>query len=236
MAVLPSELPIDSDPLAHRNLSCDIDITVAPFGMRHRFLSCLIEQDMNALPRDLRCRRIAGLLFHCLVTLLPDVVIYQRKGYKRNGDFYIPGDCHKNCEKSGNPDFSSVCHQFFFTEKPDCLGETFMLLLQDPIRKQLLIIPLQHGQPALENDRAAIETFVDEMYRAAGYLHAVIYCLLLGVQPGKAWEQCRMYIHYFSAKCVDNAGAEDAHIACKHEEIGIGLLHCQEKGAFIHLP
>ena len=82
-----AELPIDSDPLAHRNLSCDFDITVAPFRVHHRFLSCLFEQDMNALPRDLFSRRIAGFLFHCLVTLLPDVVIYQRKGYKRNGDF-----------------------------------------------------------------------------------------------------------------------------------------------------
>ena len=87
MAVLPAELPIDSDPLAHRNLSCDIDITIAPLRVSYGFLSCLLEQDMYALPRDLLCRRIAGFLFHCLVTLLPDVVIYQRKRYKRNGDF-----------------------------------------------------------------------------------------------------------------------------------------------------
>jgi hypothetical protein len=53
MAVLPAELPIDSDPLAHRNLSCDIDITIAPLRVRYGFLPCLFEQDMNALPRDL---------------------------------------------------------------------------------------------------------------------------------------------------------------------------------------
>jgi hypothetical protein len=87
VAVLPTERPVDSDPLAHCNLSCDIDITIAPLRVSYGFLSCLLEQDMYALPRDLLCRRIAGFLFHCLVTLLPDVVIYQRKGYKRNGDF-----------------------------------------------------------------------------------------------------------------------------------------------------
>jgi hypothetical protein len=87
MAVLAAELAIDSDPLAHRDLSCNSDITIAPLRVRYGFLSCLFEQDMNALSRDLLCRRIAGFLFHRLVTLLPDVVIYQRKGYKRNGDF-----------------------------------------------------------------------------------------------------------------------------------------------------
>jgi hypothetical protein len=31
MAVLPTELPINSNPLAHRNFSRDIDIAIAPF-------------------------------------------------------------------------------------------------------------------------------------------------------------------------------------------------------------
>jgi hypothetical protein len=67
MTVLATEIPVNSDPLAHRNPSCDIDITVAPFWMCTKFLLCLFKQDLNTLPGDLFGRRVAGFLFHRLV-------------------------------------------------------------------------------------------------------------------------------------------------------------------------
>jgi len=92
MAELAAELPIDPDPLAHSNLSCDIHVTIAPFRMCTKFLPCLFEQDLNTLPGDLFGRRVAGFLLHFLVILLLDVVIYLRMEYKRNGDFSIPAE------------------------------------------------------------------------------------------------------------------------------------------------
>ncbi len=86
MAELAAELPIDPDPLAHSNLSCNIHVAIAPFRMCTKFLPCLFEQDFNTLPGDLFGRRVAGFLLHFLVILLLDVVVYLRMEYKRNGE------------------------------------------------------------------------------------------------------------------------------------------------------
>jgi hypothetical protein len=67
MTVLTAKLPIDTDPLAHCNPSCDIDITVAPFRMCTKFLLRLFKQDLNTLPGDPFGLRVAGFLFHRLV-------------------------------------------------------------------------------------------------------------------------------------------------------------------------
>jgi len=89
MAVLAAELPIDPDPLAHSNLSCDIYVTIAPFRMCTKFLPCLFKQDLNALPGDLFGRGVVRFLLHFLGILLLDVVFYLRMEYKRSGDFSI---------------------------------------------------------------------------------------------------------------------------------------------------
>jgi hypothetical protein len=68
MAELPTVIRIHTDPLAHGNLTCDSYITIAPFRMCTIYQSCLFEQDLNSLPRDLFSRRVAGLLLHCFVT------------------------------------------------------------------------------------------------------------------------------------------------------------------------
>ena len=85
-AVLATELPIDPDSLAHSNLSCNIDVTIATFRMCTKFMPCLFEQDLNALPGDPFGCRVAGLLLHFLVVPLLDVVNYLRTEYKRNGE------------------------------------------------------------------------------------------------------------------------------------------------------
>ena len=132
MAVLATELPIDPDSLAHSNLSCNIDVTIATFRMCTKFMPCLFEQDLNALPGDPFGCRVAGLLLHFLVVLLLDVVNYLRTEYKRNGDFTIPAESTW-IKKSDNPDNSSISHQSFFTEKPDRFRETFMLISKNPL-------------------------------------------------------------------------------------------------------
>lgn len=74
---------------------------------------------------------VAGLRdFSFIVSLLSsrDVVIYQRREYKRNGDVHNPADIHPERKESGNPDSSSNSYQFFFTEKPDGFRETLVLM------------------------------------------------------------------------------------------------------------
>jgi hypothetical protein len=73
-------LPIDPDPLTHRDPACKIDITVTPFRMFTECTLCLPEQDLNTFPGNLFCHRIAGSFLHDLVTFLLVVVDYQRVG------------------------------------------------------------------------------------------------------------------------------------------------------------
>jgi hypothetical protein len=70
MTVLTTELPVDPDPLAHRNPACNIDITVTPFWMYGKRQQRLLKQDLNTLPRNLFCRRGAGSFLHCLIAWL----------------------------------------------------------------------------------------------------------------------------------------------------------------------
>jgi hypothetical protein len=88
MAILPSELLIDPDPLTHCNPACDFYITIATFRIWVKFHSCLFKQDLNTLPCNLSCRRVTGFLLHLSLLLLA-VVIYHHMTYKRNGDFFI---------------------------------------------------------------------------------------------------------------------------------------------------
>ncbi len=67
MTVLATEIPINSDPLAHRNPSCNIDIMVASFGICTKFLVRLFKQNLDSLPGDLFGGRGAGFLLRHLV-------------------------------------------------------------------------------------------------------------------------------------------------------------------------
>ena len=64
MAELAAELPVNPDPLSHRDFPCQIDIAVTPFRMgTERFLR-LPEQDLDTFPGNLFCDRVAGSFFH----------------------------------------------------------------------------------------------------------------------------------------------------------------------------
>ena len=69
-----------------------------------------------------------------------------------------------------------------------------VLLRQDARGEGLHGVVVLHGYGRLQNDRAGIEIFVDEMHRAARILHAVLERLVLRVESGKGGQQRRMNI------------------------------------------
>jgi hypothetical protein len=76
-----AEFPVDTDPLAHRDPACQIDITVAPFRVCTERTPCLFEQDRNTFPGNLFCHRVAGSFLHDIGSFLFFVVLnYQRVG------------------------------------------------------------------------------------------------------------------------------------------------------------
>jgi hypothetical protein len=64
MAEPPAELPVDPDPLAHRDLPREFHVTVAPFGMRGKRGLCQVEEHPDTFLCYLFCRGIFGFLFH----------------------------------------------------------------------------------------------------------------------------------------------------------------------------
>ena len=77
VAVLATELPVDPDPLAHRNPACNTNITVTPFRMCGKCQQRLSKQDLNTLPGNFSGQWVAGSFLHCLITLSKVVLNYQ---------------------------------------------------------------------------------------------------------------------------------------------------------------
>jgi hypothetical protein len=67
MAVLTTELPVNPDPLAHRNPACNINITVTSFRVCGKSQTGLLKQDRNTLRSDLFCYRVTGSFLHGVI-------------------------------------------------------------------------------------------------------------------------------------------------------------------------
>ena len=86
-----------------------------------------------------------------------------------------------------------------------------MLLDQDPRGKNFGCVILVHRHLALRNDRSAIQSFIDEVYRTTAHLCPLIQRLLLSVQPGKQRQQAGMNIQDAAAISL-NESAESTRI------------------------
>jgi len=80
MTILTTELPVDPDPLTHRNPAGNIDITVTPFGIQGKRQQRLLKQDPNTLMGNFFYHRVAGSFLHCLIAWPWVVLNYQRVG------------------------------------------------------------------------------------------------------------------------------------------------------------
>jgi hypothetical protein len=65
--------------LAHRNLPCELHITVASFRMIGKCKICLPEQGFDTFPRYLLCRGVLGSLFHGSWSAGFPVVLYNQR-------------------------------------------------------------------------------------------------------------------------------------------------------------
>ena len=66
-------------------------------------------------------------------------------------------------------------------------------------------VVVEDGDRCLEQDRAVIEVFVDQVNCAAGYLYPVGQGLILSVQPGEGGQQGRMDVEDPIGNCRTNS-------------------------------
>src|SRR3989442_5957460 len=78
---------------------------------------------------------------------------------------------------------------------------------------------VEDGDSGLQNDRAGVEIFVDEMHGAAGEFDAVFEGLALRFEAGEGREQRRVNIQDAVWIFGDEKGREQAHVSCQADEI-----------------
>jgi hypothetical protein len=127
-------------------------------------------------------------------------------------------------------------HELVLAKEADRFGQAAVFFSEDPCSECILIIALENVNTLLENNRAAIKTVINEMDGAPRDLHAMPDCLPLPVQPGKRGEERRVNIDYPSGKCFNDLSSDNPHIAGKHEQVGIAVLHYMQQSPLIGIP
>ena len=78
-----------------------------------------------------------------------------------------------------------------------------MFLLEDARTQRLFGIVRENRHNGLDNDRALIALFIDEMHRAARKTDTVLKRFFLHMKPGKGRQQRRMDVHDAIRICFD---------------------------------
>ena len=71
----------------------------------------------------------------------------------------------------------------------DGFGVGDVLFDEDAVGEGVCVVGVENRDGALEDDGAVVEVFVDEVDGAAGDFHAVVECLLLGVESRESGQQ-----------------------------------------------
>ena len=88
-----------------------------------------------------------------------------------------------------------------------------MLLFQNARGKRVRGVLVQHRNRGLRDDRAGIDSFIDEVDRASRYFRTVFKSLVLRVETRKRREQGRVNIEDVQWKLADEISAQNPHIA-----------------------
>ncbi len=110
----------------------------------------------------------------------------------------------------------------------DSLRVRDVLFYENARGEALSGVCVRHLDGALQDDGAVIELLVDEVHRAAGELGAVRQRLRLGVEPWKGWQQRWMDVQDAMRECGNEAGAEQAHVAGKTDEVDTMLAKSRD--------
>src|SRR6185437_5457155 len=85
-------------------------------------------------------------------------------------------------------------------------GVDAVLFGEDASGERIHRIVVANWNGGLQDDRAGVEIFVDEMHGAADEFYAVLESLALSFEPGKRRQERRMNIENTAAKFVDKIG------------------------------
>lgn len=142
----------------------------------------------------------------------------------------------RGCQNLPDTNLPPFDHETFLTEESDRFGQAAVFMSKDPGGKCILIITFENGNALLDNDRAAIKTFINEMDSASRHFDTMPDCLPLPVQPGKRGEERRVNIDHSSGKCLHDLSPDNPHVAGKHDQVGIAVLHRMQQCLLIGIP
>jgi hypothetical protein len=111
-----------------------------------------------------------------------------------------------------------------FEHKFNGFGIDAMLFSQDFFGEGGFRVLIEHGHCSLQNDRAGVEIFVDEVDGATGEFYAIFEGLALGFEAGKRRQQRRMNIQDAIGKFCDKKRGEKAHVAGETDEVDAVLV------------
>jgi len=121
--------------------------------------------------------------------------------------------------EGGRYDAAAGDFEFSFQDDFDSFGVDAVLFFQNFFRERGFGVFVEHGNGGLQNNRAGIEVFVNEVDGAAGELHAVFERLPLRFEAGEGREQGGMNIQDPAWIFGDKKWREQAHVSGEANEV-----------------
>ena len=99
-----------------------------------------------------------------------------------------------------------------------------MLASEYALGKRLFSVIIQDRHGFLQNDRAGIDSIINEVYRAARDLHTMFKRLPLGMQSRERRKQRRVNIENAPLEKPYEVRTQDPHVACQADQIDSMIL------------
>src|SRR2546427_1306186 len=126
--------------------------------------------------------------------------------------------------EGGRYDAAADDLEFSFQDNLNGFGIDTMLLFENFFGEGCFRIFVEDGDSGLQNDRAGVEIFVDEMHGAAGEFDAIFEGLALRFEAGEGREQRRVDVQDAVWIFGDEKRRQQAHVTGKANEIDSVLV------------
>ncbi len=105
-----------------------------------------------------------------------------------------------------------------------------------PGRHLLGRVPFEDGDARLQDHRAAVELFGDEVDAGAVFVVTGVDGALVGVQPLVLGQQGGVDVDHPPGKVPHQVGTQDPHKPGQHHQVGLIVVHQRQQGGVILLP
>lgn len=119
-----------------------------------------------------------------------------------------------------------------FTVKLDGLRIDDVFLFEYAGAERFFRIVIEYGHGSLQDDGAAVRTFIDEVYRTATDLDAIGEYVTVRMSPRETRQQGRMDVHDASCKVTHEIRRQDAHETCQHDQRNTSFFECRDQCLF----